>query len=67
MMNTNDSLVIYLIFGVIGLTVSYFLFRWIFGIDKRVHQNNTIINLLIILAKKQGATNEEIHGAITHD
>lgn len=39
--------------------------RWVFAIDKRVKQNQSMINLLTLLAKKQGATDDEIQSSIT--
>lgn len=59
----NDLTLIYLVSAIVGLLIAYFLFRWVFAIDKRIKQNESIINLLTILAKKQGATNDDIKRA----
>jgi type II secretory pathway pseudopilin PulG len=59
----NDLTLIYLVSAIVGLLIAYFLFRWMFAIDKRIKQNESIINLLTILAKKQGATNDDIKRA----
>jgi uncharacterized membrane protein len=56
----DDLLIYYVVGTIVGIFISYFLFRWIFTIDKRVDQNKSIINLLVIFAAKQGATNDEI-------
>lgn len=61
----NDSAFLSYAVGIIIITVvSYFLFRWIFSVEKRLKQNTTIINLLILIARKHGATNDEIHNSI---
>jgi hypothetical protein len=59
----NDLTLIYLVSAIVGLLIAYFVFRWMFAIDKRIKQNESIINLLTILAKKQGATNDDIKRA----
>jgi hypothetical protein len=59
-MDNDSSILIYVVAIGLGLLIIYFLFRWIFGIDKRIAQNKAIINLLSLIAKKQGATDEEI-------
>ena len=59
----NDLTLIYLVSAIAGLLIAYFVFRWMFAIDKRIKQNESIINLLTILAKKQGATNDDIKRA----
>ncbi len=45
------------------IAITYFLYRWIFDVDKHTKQNNAIIGLLTKIAEKQGVTNEEIHSA----
>jgi len=64
--SSNDQMIL-IIFWIVGflfsLLISYYLCRWIFDIDKRVKQNESIINLLSLLAKKHGANNDEIHMA----
>lgn len=53
-----------MLFYLITLIIILMICRWIFAIDKRVKQNDSIINLLKLLAKKQGATDDEIHNSI---
>jgi uncharacterized membrane protein YdjX (TVP38/TMEM64 family) len=67
MEDPNSQFLTYLIAAIIGLAITFLLCRWIFGIDKRIKQNKSIINLLALLAKKQGATNDEIHICINHE
>ncbi len=65
LLDDNDTtLMIYLLGGLISLLIIYFFFRWVFAVDKRVKQNDTIINLLRLLAKKSGANDDEIHRCI---
>lgn len=59
-MNTGASLFVYIVGAIVGLILTYILVRWIFAIDKQVSQNQTIINLLIEIAKKQGVSEDEI-------
>ena len=51
---------VYIIAGIISLFISYFIFRWIFAIDKRIKQNNTIIELLKKLSEKYGVNESKI-------
>ena len=60
---TQLELPIYIVGIIVGLVITYFFFRWVFSINKILKQNQSIINLLTILAKKSGANNEEIHSA----
>ncbi len=63
----DDNIIIYLIVTIVGIFISYFLFRWIFAVDKRVEQNKNIIKLLTLIAEKQGATPGEIFLATKSD
>lgn len=61
----NSNVLFYIVlFYLLGILITavilYFLLRWIFSVNKQLNQNSTIINLLILMAKKQGATDEEI-------
>jgi len=38
--------------AIIGTAIVYFLFRWIFGVDKRIKQNEAIIELLKKISSK---------------
>lgn len=61
----EDSALLYYVIGIIiSIAVMFFLFRWIFSVEKRIKQNASIINLLALIAKKQGATKEEINNAV---
>ena len=51
-MNSNDMIVVYIIVAIISLIIFYFLLRWVFGVDKQIKQNNTIIELLKKIADK---------------
>jgi hypothetical protein len=44
--------------------ISFYLLRWIFEVDKNVKQNRQIIDLLTLIARKHGVTEDELHGAI---
>jgi hypothetical protein len=57
----TPSLLIYLTMTLFILLTIYFIFRWIFSIDKQLNQNETIINLLRLLAKGQGFNDDEIY------
>ena len=59
------AVLVYIIIFIFGLLITYFFFRWLFAVDKRVNQNDSIINLLKLIAKKHGATDDEIHNAST--
>jgi hypothetical protein len=51
---------------IVGALAIYYLFvRWVFGIEKRIKQNDAIIDLLKLIAKKQGINDDDIHNA-TH-
>lgn len=63
----EDSFIIYVIATIAGIFIGYFLFRWIFSVDKRVEQNKSIIKLLTLLAEKQGATEGELFLATKSD
>jgi len=63
----DDNIIIYLIVTIVAIFISYFLFRWIFAVDKRVEQNKNIIKLLTLIAEKQGATTGEIFLATKSD
>jgi hypothetical protein len=60
----TPSLLIYLTMTLFILLTIYFIFRWIFSIDKQLNQNETIINLLRLLAKGQGFNDDEIYRQI---
>ena len=51
-MNGNDMIVVYVMAAIISLIILYFLLRWVFGVDKQIKQNNTIIELLKKIADK---------------
>ena len=51
---------------IVGALAIYYLFvRWVFGIEKWIKQNDTMIDLLKMIAKKQGVSDDDIHNA-TH-
>jgi hypothetical protein len=60
----TPSLLIYPTMTLFILLTIYFIFRWIFSIDKQLNQNETIINLLRLLAKGQGFNDDEIYRQI---
>lgn len=60
----TQTVLVYIFLGLAALLITYFFFRWIFAITERVRQNQIIINLLVLTAKKQGATDEQIHSAV---
>jgi len=54
------AILIFCIEFIIALVIAYFFFRWVFSIKERVRQNDITINLLKLIAKKQGVADEEI-------
>ena len=46
------------------LALAYFAILWILSIDIVLKQNESIVNVLMLLAKKTGATDEEINSVI---
>lgn len=46
----------------VALIIYYFFVRLVFGIEKRIKQNDAIIHLLSLMAKKQGISDDDIHG-----
>ncbi len=44
--------ILWIVGVILGMTIIYFFFRWLFAIDKRVKQNDEIIKLLKNLSKK---------------
>lgn len=50
----DDEFIMYLIVLVAGITVMYFLWRWIFSVDKQLRHQKTMILLLLMLVEKQG-------------
>lgn len=63
----GDLSIYYLVGVIAGIAITYFFLRWAFSVDKRIEQNKSIINLLTLIAKKQGATDEETHSCINHE
>jgi hypothetical protein len=51
---------IILIGGILFIFLMAFLWRWIFKIDRQLRNQEAIIALLIIQAKKQGASEQEL-------
>ena len=49
--------------SIVGIIITYFIFRWIFSVDKMIFQNKSIINLLMLIARQQGVTEDEIFKA----
>lgn len=57
-----------LLFALLGLVayvvVSYFLFRWIFAVDKRMKYEKAKIQLLIEMAKKNNVDSETLKNIV---
>jgi hypothetical protein len=53
----------YIIGFIIAMMIIYYFFRWLFAVDKRVKQNSDIIDLLKLIAKTNGAPEDEIKNA----
>ncbi len=49
-----------IIIGILALIVGVLVTRWIFGIGQMLKMGKTQIGLLILLAKKNGATADEV-------
>lgn len=47
-------------YGLASLTITILVARWAFGIDSMLKAAKTQIGLLILIAKKNGATKEEV-------
>ena len=60
MQNDNSAILVYIVGFILGILITYGLCRWIFAIDKRTRQNEIMINLLTLLANKNGATEDDI-------
>ncbi len=66
--SSDDHLSLFIILSIlgsiVGLVILLYLIRWIFAIDKRVKQNEQIINLLKLLSEKAEISKDEIKKAI---
>lgn len=60
-MNDNFT-VFYIVFGTIALVLSFFLIRWVLGIDRQIKNQKAMIALLIKLCRQQGVTDDDIDG-----
>lgn len=55
----NETLLwISLIALILGIVVMYFLFRWIFEIQRQLWNQKTTIDILIKIAEKQGVDSD---------
>ncbi len=51
------SLIVIFVFALfVFCIVNFLLFRWIFSVKKQLHNQKTVINLLIMLVEKDGET-----------
>ena len=62
---TTIDMLAYFCIIVGALAIYYHFVRWVYGIEKRNKQTNTMIDLLKLIAKKQGISDDDIHNA-TH-
>ena len=58
-------LITYACIAMIWIIISYFLFRWLLATKLRVKRNDNITDLLKLIAKKQGISDEEVNNIIT--
>jgi hypothetical protein len=59
---TDNFTIFYIVFGTIGLVLSFFLIRWVLGVDRHLKNQKAIIALLSKLCIKQGVPADEIDG-----
>jgi hypothetical protein len=59
-MKQEESILLYIIFLIIGLVLFVFLMRWVFRVDKIIKYQAGIIAVLFDIAKKQGVSNDRI-------
>lgn len=60
----SSTLFIYVLMLLISLVFSYFVFRWIFSIERQLKQNKAMIELLGKIAQKNGVSDDEINNII---
>lgn len=60
-MNDN-SIQLYILFGIIGLVIFVLIMRWIFSIDRHLKNQKATIALLIKLCRQQGVPDDDIDG-----
>jgi hypothetical protein len=58
-MNDNSTL-LYILFGIIGLVLSVLIMRWIFSIDRHLKNQKAMIALLLMICRKHGVTDDEM-------
>ena len=58
-MNENDMIVAYVIAAIVGLIITFFLLRRVFSVDKKIKQNETIIELLNKISDNQNKIQKE--------
>ena len=58
-MNENDMIVAYVIAAIAGLIITFFLLRRVFSVDKKIKQNETIIELLNKISDNQNKIQKE--------
>jgi hypothetical protein len=57
----NDNFTIfYVVFGVIALILSFFLIRWVLGIDRQIKNQKAMIALLIKLCRQQDVPEDQL-------
>jgi hypothetical protein len=57
----NDNFTIfYIVFGTIALVLSFFLIRWVFGIDRQIKNQKAMIALLIKLCRQQDVPEDQL-------
>lgn len=59
-MKQEESILLYIVFLIIGLVLFVFLMRWVFRVDKIIKYQAGIIAVLFDIAKKQGVSNDRI-------
>jgi hypothetical protein len=52
-----------LITAVLVFLINYYIIRWIFSVNRQLKKQDVIIDLLFVIAKRNGATSDEL-GAI---
>jgi hypothetical protein len=57
---TDNFMVFYIVFGTIALIISFFLIRWVLGIDRQIKNQKAMIALLIMMCRKQGITDDDL-------
>jgi hypothetical protein len=57
---SDNFTVFYIVFGTIALALSFFLIRWVLGIDRQIKNQKAMIALLIKLCRQQDVPEDQL-------